>query len=77
MRNEIQIEGFLGSYEPPKPSDTTNSHQTNKTEQIVNVQVSKQYPQTGERPNSYLIFSGICLLLLLIVVIKGDKNQQA
>ncbi|MGO3604212.1 MAG: LPXTG cell wall anchor domain-containing protein [Enterococcus malodoratus] len=43
---------------------------------MTNVQTETSYPRTGEYHSSYLIFSGICLLLILLILsMKRDiKN---
>lgn len=74
MKSEIQIEGILGSSEEQqviinREPETSDAH-------ITNVQTETSYPRTGEYHSSYLIFSGICLLLILLILsMKRDiKN---
>ncbi|MGO3610754.1 MAG: LPXTG cell wall anchor domain-containing protein [Enterococcus sp.] len=75
MENEIHIEGYLGSADQP-PSESAGKESEHKTAQVTNVQVTRAYPQTGESQNHYLMFSGLCLLLLLLVV-KSKRTTKS
>lgn len=66
MESEIQVTGLLGTAK----EQTIFSSQEKPDTKIVNVQVSTSYPKTGEQFNPYLFFSGICILLLLLILKK-------
>lgn len=73
MKSTIQIEGILGS--PEEETIFSSQEKPEKTgTQIVNVQVRTSYPQTGEQQSYFLLFSGICLLILLMIL---KKRQTA
>ncbi|MFR3687295.1 MAG: LPXTG cell wall anchor domain-containing protein [Enterococcus sp.] len=71
MKSEIHIEGILG---PSEESTVNSSSISVPNEQIVNVQIATNYPKTGEYHNHYLFFTGLCLLILLLVL-KMKKVQ--
>ncbi|MBO0451119.1 MULTISPECIES: LPXTG cell wall anchor domain-containing protein [Enterococcus] len=73
MKSEIQIEGMLGSYQ--ETTTSSSSSPSPSKEQIVNVQVASGYPKTGESQTYYLFFSGLCLLLILLVL-KRKKTSD-
>lgn len=74
MDSEIQVTGLLGpSEEALVMSSQENGRNSN--EQIVNVQISTSYPNTGEQQNHYLILSGFCILLLLLVIKKRKTTD--
>lgn len=66
METEIQIEGYLGSTEGQIRDSSRITRAS--SESIVNVHVVTNYPRTGERQNQYLLFSGICLLLIIFLL---------
>jgi len=68
VKSEIYIEGTLGSYEEPIYSSSGRPAVSN--EQVANVKVVVSYPKTGEYQNQYLFFSGICLMILLLILIR-------
>lgn len=73
MKSTIQIEGILGSSE--EETVFSSQEKPEKTgSRIVNVQVRTSYPQTGEQQSSFLFFSGICLLILFMIL---KKRQTA
>nr|WP_242550528.1 LPXTG cell wall anchor domain-containing protein [Enterococcus hulanensis] len=48
---------------------------TSTKNQVTNVQVTASYPKTGDYQSQYLIFSGICLILLLFVLKKRKTTE--
>lgn len=77
MKSTIQIEGILGSSDSlaEKQSTIPSNYFTSTKNQVTNVQVTASYPKTGEYQSQYLIFSGICLILLLFVLKKRKTTE--
>lgn len=74
MESQIEVAGLLGPAEE-QPAFSTEEKTEKADKQIANVQVSISYPNTGEQQNQYLIFSGICILLLLLVLKKRKTTD--
>lgn len=68
MGSDIQVTGLLGPAETQTLFSQKNAEHSD--ERVANVLVSSGYPKTGEESNQYLVFSGICILLLLLVLRK-------
>ncbi|BBM17043.1 hypothetical protein G15_0684 [Enterococcus avium] len=74
MESGIQLTGILGSSEEQLiPSSEKRSEMPNN--QITNVQITVSYPKTGEYQHPYLVVSGVCLLLIM-VVLRIKKRLQ-
>lgn len=75
MGNEIQIEGYLGSKEIVLPQEkrVPNANPTTK-QTISHVQITNHYPKTGETASHYLVFTGFCLLLIVMIVCRKETE---
>lgn len=69
MKNELHLEGFLGSTEENSTVESIKDI-SNESQKIGNVQIVKTLPSTGENQNSYIFFSGFCLILFVLLIFR-------
>lgn len=69
MKNELYLEGFFGSTEENSIVESIKDI-SNESQKIGNIQIVKTLPRTGENQNSYIFFSGLCLILFYLLIFR-------